>query len=122
MDPQECEALHKCMAALKRRLPLAFVGLICVTASLVLSVPVQSVPARANFVLPPGSAVTRADLDKIQSQMIEFRGELAALETRITAIESELRALKSQPLVARYLLAAAAGAAVTYFFVTRVRH
>jgi len=121
MDPQTAEALQERVATLERRLLLAVVGLLFVTVSFVVSM-----LAQPNFVRAAGDEVTRADLKKIQSQANELRSELRALYVRVTAIEEELVALKSTTRYlktvtagAAVLLAAAAGATVTYFLAGR---
>lgn len=97
MDPQTPEVLRERVAALKRRLLLAAVALLVVMVSLVVGLLVQNVRAQPNPVRVAGDEVTKADLDAIQSQLNEFRGELAAYGVRLTAAEEALRARKPAP-------------------------
>lgn len=99
-------------------------GPLFVTVFFVASELVQNVYAQPNVVRAAGDEVTRADLKAIQRELNELRNELKVLEVRVTAVEEELNALEAVPrAIGRYLpavLAAVAGTAVTYFFVTRL--
>ncbi|HLY24341.1 MAG TPA: hypothetical protein VKT83_17890 [bacterium] len=97
MDPQTPEILRERVSGLKRRLRLAVVGLLAVTVSLVVGVLAQNVRAQPNPAQATGDQVTTADLEAIQRQVNEFRGELAAYGVRLTAVEEELRARTPAP-------------------------
>lgn len=112
------------VAELERRLLIAVMGPLFVTVSFVASELVQNVYAQPNVVRAAGDEGARADLKAIQRELNELRNELKALEVRVTAVEEELNALEAVPrAIGRSLptvLAAVAGTAVIYFFVTRL--
>jgi hypothetical protein len=92
MDPQRHP---KRAAPLARWVVLAVVGLFFVTMCLAVDMFTLGVSVRPNVARAAGDEVTRADLDVIQRQVNEFRGELAAYGVRITAVEEALNELKS---------------------------
>ena len=104
MDRQTLDALRERAAALQRRLRLAVAGLLVVMVSLVVGMLVHNVRAQPNPAPAAGDEVTKADLDAIQSQVNElqrqgneFRGELGAYGIRLTAVEEELHAQRPAP-------------------------
>jgi hypothetical protein len=92
MDPQRHP---KRAAPLARWVVLAVVSLFFVTACPAVDMFTLGVSVQPNVARAAGDEVTRADLDMIQRQVNEFRGELAAYGVRITAVEEALNELKS---------------------------
>lgn len=90
MDLQTFEALQNRVATLERRLLLAVAGLFFVSVSLLVSVLVQNAYAQSSLVRAAGDEVTRTDLNAIQREINEFRGEVAAIELRVTATETTM--------------------------------